>query len=83
MYNDGIFLSDFDDTNPFGATDSSDEVFGIALTEFHLLILYSDRLKAVCTLNEQVVFEDVYPARSATPCIAVLFSCTLGHELLE
>ncbi|XP_076366787.1 vacuolar protein sorting-associated protein 18 dor isoform X3 [Tachypleus tridentatus] len=30
------------------------------LTKFHTLVLYPDRLKALCVLNEQLVFEDVF-----------------------
>ncbi|XP_046364864.1 vacuolar protein sorting-associated protein 18 homolog isoform X1 [Haliotis rufescens] len=33
------------------------------LTEFHVLILYPDRLKAVCVLNEQLIYDDVYVER--------------------
>lgn len=33
---------------------------GIVLTEFHVLVLYHDRVKAICVLNEQLVFEDVF-----------------------
>ncbi|XP_061467392.1 vacuolar protein sorting-associated protein 18 homolog isoform X1 [Rhineura floridana] len=32
----------------------------IVLTQFHFLLLFPDRVKAVCTLNGQVVFEDVF-----------------------
>lgn len=30
------------------------------VTEFHVMLLYPDRVKGVCLLNEQVVFDDVY-----------------------
>ncbi|XP_078486293.1 vacuolar protein sorting-associated protein 18 homolog [Ciona intestinalis] len=50
-----------DNTNPFA--DNSGEVLNIVLTEFHLLLLYSDRLKVICSLNEQLIFEDVYSSR--------------------
>ncbi|XP_041071100.1 vacuolar protein sorting-associated protein 18 homolog isoform X1 [Carcharodon carcharias] len=33
----------------------------IVLTQFHFLLLLSDRVKAICTLNGQLVFEDVFP----------------------
>ncbi|XP_039596994.1 vacuolar protein sorting-associated protein 18 homolog [Polypterus senegalus] len=33
----------------------------IVLTQFHFLLLLPDRVKAVCILNGQVVFEDVFP----------------------
>ncbi|XP_041365438.1 vacuolar protein sorting-associated protein 18 homolog isoform X2 [Gigantopelta aegis] len=35
----------------------------VVLTEFHVLILFPDRLKAVCVLNEQLIFTDVYVER--------------------
>uniref|UniRef100_A0A3B3R4G2 VPS18 core subunit of CORVET and HOPS complexes n=1 Tax=Paramormyrops kingsleyae TaxID=1676925 RepID=A0A3B3R4G2_9TELE len=35
----------------------------IVLTQFHFLLLFSDRVKAVCTLNGQVVYEDVFPEK--------------------
>ncbi|XP_055496894.1 vacuolar protein sorting-associated protein 18 homolog [Leucoraja erinacea] len=33
----------------------------IVLTQFHFLLLLPDRVKAVCTLNGQLVFEDAFP----------------------
>lgn len=33
----------------------------IALTEFHFILLYKERVKAICQLNDQVVFDDVIP----------------------
>ncbi|KAL5007275.1 hypothetical protein ScPMuIL_016081 [Solemya velum] len=35
----------------------------IALTEFHVLILFPDRLKVVCVLNEQLIYDDFYADR--------------------
>lgn len=35
----------------------------IILTEFHVLILFTDRVKAVCLLNEQLIFDDPYPEK--------------------
>lgn len=32
---------------------------GIVLTEYHMLILYDDRVVAICTMNEQIAYEDV------------------------
>ncbi|KAG8181524.1 hypothetical protein JTE90_014254 [Oedothorax gibbosus] len=32
----------------------------IILTEFHVLVLFHDRLKVICVLNEQLVFEDFF-----------------------
>ncbi|XP_025087260.1 vacuolar protein sorting-associated protein 18 homolog [Pomacea canaliculata] len=36
---------------------------GMALTEFHMLVLYSDRTRAICSLNEQMILDDVIPDR--------------------
>ncbi|KAL1465924.1 hypothetical protein MTO96_026986 [Rhipicephalus appendiculatus] len=33
----------------------------MVLTEFHTLVLFNDRLRAYCLLNEELVFEDVFP----------------------
>ncbi|KAJ8269898.1 hypothetical protein GJAV_G00108020 [Gymnothorax javanicus] len=40
---------------------SSNKPLSIVLTQFHFLLLLRDRVKAVCTLNGQVVHEDVFP----------------------
>ncbi|KAK2189905.1 hypothetical protein NP493_94g03000 [Ridgeia piscesae] len=33
----------------------------IVLTEFHLLILYPNRLKAICVLNQQLIYDEGFP----------------------
>ncbi|XP_041950954.1 vacuolar protein sorting-associated protein 18 homolog [Alosa pseudoharengus] len=38
----------------------------IVLTQFHFLLLLPDRVKAICTLNGQVVHEDVFPDKFGT-----------------
>ncbi|KAL2081839.1 hypothetical protein ACEWY4_021657 [Coilia grayii] len=38
----------------------------IVLTQFHFLLLLPDRVKAICTLNGQVVHEDVFPEKFGT-----------------
>ncbi|KAI1897288.1 hypothetical protein AGOR_G00081780 [Albula goreensis] len=40
---------------------SFNKPLSIVLTQFHFLLLLPDRVKAVCTLNGQVVHEDVFP----------------------
>lgn len=35
----------------------------MVLTEFHTLLLFPDRLKAFCMLNEQQIYEDFFPDR--------------------
>nr|XP_006811890.1 PREDICTED: vacuolar protein sorting-associated protein 18 homolog [Saccoglossus kowalevskii] len=32
----------------------------MVVTEFHILLLFPDRLKAMCVLNEQLIYEDIY-----------------------
>ncbi|XP_059179714.1 vacuolar protein sorting-associated protein 18 homolog [Physella acuta] len=35
----------------------------MVLTEFHMLVLYQESMKAICFLNEELVFDDQYPDR--------------------
>ncbi|XP_033628364.1 vacuolar protein sorting-associated protein 18 homolog [Asterias rubens] len=43
---------------------SSDvEPIAMTMTEFHVLLLFPDRMKVMCVLNEQLIDEDVYHAR--------------------
>ncbi|KIL71799.1 hypothetical protein M378DRAFT_155409 [Amanita muscaria Koide BX008] len=49
---------------PFPAKDGSNVPImpiSIALTEFHFLLLYKDRIMGVCNLNDKVVYEDALP----------------------
>lgn len=38
----------------------------IVLTQFHFLLLLPDRVRGICTLNGQVVHEDVFPEKFGT-----------------
>lgn len=40
---------------------SYNKPISIVLTQFHFLLLLPDSVKAICTLNGQVVYEDVFP----------------------
>ncbi|KAK2864365.1 hypothetical protein Q7C36_003519 [Tachysurus vachellii] len=40
---------------------SYNKPISIVLTQFHFLLLLPDRVKAICTLNGQVVYEDIFP----------------------
>ncbi|KAJ3096181.1 hypothetical protein HDU97_006164 [Phlyctochytrium planicorne] len=47
---------------PFPATNSEsaeEAPIAFALSEFHFILLYSDRIKAICELNGELVFEEV------------------------
>ncbi|KAI7899794.1 Pep3/Vps18/deep orange family-domain-containing protein [Cokeromyces recurvatus] len=33
----------------------------VALTEFHFILLYKDRVRAICQLNDQIVYEEMIP----------------------
>ena len=37
----------------------------VALTEFHFVLLYQDRVRAICQLNDQIVYEEMIPIVSA------------------
>ncbi|XP_041430146.1 VPS18, CORVET/HOPS core subunit S homeolog isoform X1 [Xenopus laevis] len=39
---------------------SAEKPMSIVLTQFHFLLLLPDRIKAICILNGQVVFEDIF-----------------------
>uniref|UniRef100_A0A8C7I2T9 Vacuolar protein sorting-associated protein 18 homolog n=1 Tax=Oncorhynchus kisutch TaxID=8019 RepID=A0A8C7I2T9_ONCKI len=45
---------------------SFNKPISIVLTQFHFLLLLPDRVKAICTLNGQVVYEDVFPDKFGT-----------------
>ncbi|XP_045577080.1 vacuolar protein sorting-associated protein 18 homolog isoform X2 [Salmo salar] len=45
---------------------SFNKPISIVLTQFHFLLLLPDRVKAICTLNGQVVNEDVFPDKFGT-----------------
>ncbi|KAI7880339.1 hypothetical protein K492DRAFT_76552 [Lichtheimia hyalospora FSU 10163] len=53
----------------YPATPSEDETgklvteipISVALTEFHFILLYKDRVRAVCQLNDQIVYEEHIP----------------------
>lgn len=56
-------------SNRYPATPSEDEIgklvteipISVALTEFHFILLYKDRVRAVCQLNDQIVYEEMIP----------------------
>ncbi|XP_053330485.1 vacuolar protein sorting-associated protein 18 homolog isoform X2 [Spea bombifrons] len=41
-------------------SSNNEKPMSIVLTQFHFLLLMPDRVKAICTLNGQVVFEDIF-----------------------
>ncbi|GFN86697.1 vacuolar protein sorting-associated protein 18 homolog [Plakobranchus ocellatus] len=43
--------------------ERSNKPLAMVLTEFHMLVLYPDSMKAICSLNEELVFDDIYPER--------------------
>ncbi|KAK9409708.1 vacuolar protein sorting-associated protein 18 like [Crotalus adamanteus] len=45
---------------PSDVATLANKPISIVLTQFHFLLLFPDRVKAVCTLNGQVVFQDVF-----------------------
>ncbi|KAJ8299391.1 hypothetical protein KUTeg_023451 [Tegillarca granosa] len=48
---------------PKEGEDKPPHPISIVLTEFHVLLLYPDRLRAMCVLNEQLIYDDIYPER--------------------
>lgn len=44
--------------------DRANKPLSMVLTEFHMLVVYKDSMKALCFLNEEMVYDDVYPDRA-------------------
>lgn len=42
-------------------SSSSEKPLSMVLTEFHTMVLFHDRVKVYCLLNEEPVFEDIFP----------------------
>ncbi|THH09346.1 hypothetical protein EW146_g8708 [Bondarzewia mesenterica] len=42
---------------------SSDTPTSMALTEFHFVLLYSDRITGICTLDEKLTYEELLPLK--------------------
>ncbi|CAG8443951.1 10866_t:CDS:10 [Ambispora leptoticha] len=57
---------------PYPATPSetdssalvSESPLSITLTEFHFILLYKERIRAICQLNDQIVYEEVIPLKA-------------------
>jgi len=49
----------------------------LVATEYHVLLLFKDQVKALCVLNGEVIFEDVYDEVNG-----ILFA-NLGMKLTE
>lgn len=47
-----------------GAAPITEIPLGIALTEFHFVLLYQDRVMAISSLDDQVIFEEALPLKS-------------------
>ena len=43
--------------------EKPDAPLSIVLTEFHVLVLFADRMKVICLLNEQLVYNDLFTDR--------------------
>ncbi|KAI8059195.1 Pep3/Vps18/deep orange family-domain-containing protein [Gongronella butleri] len=39
----------------------TDYPLAVTLTEFHYILLYKDRVRAICQLNDQIVYEEMIP----------------------
>jgi len=46
-----------------GEDDRPDRPLSIVLTEFHVLILFADRMNVMCLLNEQLIYNDLFTDR--------------------
>ncbi|CAG8666814.1 6521_t:CDS:10, partial [Racocetra fulgida] len=47
------------------STMVTENPLSIALTEFHFILLYKERVRAICQLNDQTVYEEIIPLNPA------------------
>ncbi|CAG8549918.1 24581_t:CDS:10 [Cetraspora pellucida] len=45
------------------STMITENPLSIALTEFHFILLYKERIRAICQLNDQIVYEEIIPLK--------------------
>ncbi|CAG8658675.1 5183_t:CDS:10, partial [Cetraspora pellucida] len=45
------------------STMVTENPLSIALTEFHFILLYKERIRAICQLNDQIVYEEIIPLK--------------------
>ncbi|OCT66404.1 hypothetical protein XELAEV_18042658mg [Xenopus laevis] len=55
-----ILVGTAQDVQVWEYPSSAEKPMSIVLTQFHFLLLLPDRIKAICILNGQVVFEDIF-----------------------
>jgi hypothetical protein len=60
---------------PYPSRDgsSTSTLISMALTEFHFILLYKDRVIGICNLNDQVVYEETIPLVGPTCLGLTLF----------
>lgn len=46
----------------------------VALTPFHLAMVFYDRLRIICTVNQQLVYEDTYDQVASLSCNIKIYS---------
>ncbi|KAF6767215.1 Clathrin, heavy chain/VPS, 7-fold repeat [Kalmanozyma brasiliensis GHG001] len=51
-------------SNGFGSAPITKIPLSIALTEFHFVLLYQDRVMAISSLDDQVIFEEALPLKA-------------------
>ncbi|CDS81881.1 related to DigA protein [Sporisorium scitamineum] len=51
------------DQSAFGGAPITEIPLSIALTEFHFVLLYQDRVMAISSLDDQVIFEEALPLK--------------------
>ncbi|KAI8871565.1 hypothetical protein GQ42DRAFT_120639 [Ramicandelaber brevisporus] len=63
---------------PQSASPNSD-LIAIALSEYHSVLLYRDRVRAVCLLNDEVVYEDMIMLDSGESAISLSIDALGGY----
>jgi hypothetical protein len=54
-----------------GAGSGEAPAVGVALTEFHALLVYADRVEALCLVNRKVTFVEPFPMQATRPLLGV------------
>ena len=53
---------------PTPGMETQDAPISMALTEFHFVLLYKDRIAAICGLDERLAYEEVMPVVGVIYC---------------
>ena len=59
-----IYEYSYPDDDENNNSSTPEQPIAAALTEFHIILLYKNRLKAICILNNVTIYEETVPTVS-------------------